>query len=45
MTAAGSSFPTYLWHYLLARLIYDHLAGVVVIAIVALLLVRARRRR
>ena len=45
MTAAGSSFPTYLWHYLLARLIYDHLAGVVVITLVALLLFRARRRR
>lgn len=45
MTAAGSSFPTYLWHYLLARSIYDHLAGIVVIAVVALLLLRARRRR
>ena len=45
MTAAGSSFPTYLWHYLLARLIYDHLTAVVLIALVALLLLRARRRR
>jgi Na+/H+ antiporter NhaA len=45
VTAAGSSFPTYLWHYLLARLIYDHLGAVVVIAIVALLLLTARRRR
>jgi hypothetical protein len=46
VTAAASSFPTYLWHYLLARLIYDHVAVVVVvIAIVALLLIRARRRR
>jgi hypothetical protein len=39
-----TSFPTYLWHYLLARLIYDHL-GVVLIAIVLVLLVRARSRR
>jgi hypothetical protein len=44
MTPAGSSFPTYLWHYLLARLIYDHL-GVVAIAVVVVLLVWAARRR
>jgi hypothetical protein len=41
----ATSFPTYVWHYLLARLIYDHLAPVVVIAIVGLLLLRTRRRR
>jgi hypothetical protein len=39
-----SSFPTYLWHYLVARLIYDHL-GVVLIAVAALVLLRSRRRR
>ena len=44
MTPAGSSFPTYLWHYLLARLIYDHL-GIVLIAIVLVLVVTARSRR
>ena len=44
MTPAGSSFPTYLWHYLLARLIYDHL-GLVLIAIALVLVVRARSRR
>ncbi len=43
MTLAGSSFPTYLWHYLLARLIYDHL-GIVLIAVLVALLVRARGR-
>jgi hypothetical protein len=40
----ASSFPTYLWHYLVARLIYDHL-GVVLIAVVAVVLVSARRHR
>ena len=44
MICAGASFPTYLWHYLLARLIYDHV-GIVLIAIVLVLAVRARSRR
>ena len=44
MILVGSSFPTYLWHYLVARLIYDHL-GVLLIAVVIVLLVRARGRR
>jgi hypothetical protein len=40
----GSSFPAFLWHYVVARLIYDHLV-VVLIAIVAVLLLMARSRR
>ena len=44
MILVGSSFPTYLWHYLVARLIYDHL-GVALIAVVVVLLLRARSRR
>ncbi len=44
MSLLDSSFPTYLWHYLVARLIYDHL-GILLIAVVAVLLLRARRRR
>jgi hypothetical protein len=39
----ASGFPTYLWHYVVARLIYDHL-GVVLIAVVVVF-VRTRRRR
>jgi hypothetical protein len=42
VTPAGSSFPTYVWHYVLARLIYDHLV-LVLIAIVVVLLLRSRR--
>jgi hypothetical protein len=38
------AFPTYLWHYLLARFTYDHL-GVAVLAVVAVALLVARRRR
>jgi hypothetical protein len=26
MTAPAAAFPTYLWHYMLARLLYDELA-------------------
>ena len=44
MSLLASSFPTYLWHYLVARLIYDHL-GVVLIAVVAAVLVSVRRHR
>jgi hypothetical protein len=44
VTSTGTSFPTCLWHYLLARLIYDH-QGFVLIAIVLALLVWARSRR
>jgi hypothetical protein len=42
--ALQSSFPTYLLHYVLARLIYDHLV-VVLVAVVVVLLLRVRRRR
>ena len=44
MISLESSFPTYLLHYVLARLIYDHLA-VVLIAVVVVLLLRVRGRR
>jgi hypothetical protein len=44
VSALASSFLTYLWHYLVARLIYDHL-GVVLIALAAVVLLSARRRR
>ena len=40
----STAFPTYLWHYLLARFIYDHV-GLAVLAIVALALVVRRRLR
>jgi hypothetical protein len=40
----STAFPTYLWHYLLARIIYDH-AGVALAAGVAVALLVARRRR
>ncbi len=43
MTAAVA-FLTYLWHYLLARLIYDHLVVVVVAILVAAVLGRRRFR-
>jgi hypothetical protein len=41
---AGTRFPTYVWHYVVARLIYDHLV-VVLIAIVVVLLLSAKGRR
>jgi hypothetical protein len=44
VSSLASSFPTYLWHYLVARLLYDHLY-VVLIAVAAVLLLSARRRR
>ena len=40
----STAFPTYLWHYLLARFIYDHL-GIALAAIVAVLLLVMRRSR
>jgi hypothetical protein len=36
--------PTYVWHYVVARLIYDHLV-VVVVAVVVVLVLRGSRRR
>ena len=44
MNLAATAFTTYLWHYLVARLIYDHLAVVLVAALAAAVLVRRRRR-
>lgn len=44
MILDATAFITYLWHYLLARLIYDHLVLVLVPA-VAMGLVAARKRR
>ena len=44
MISPAGSFLTYLWHYLVARLIYDHL-GLVLIAVVVVSLVGLRRRR
>ena len=44
MIALQSSFPTYVLHYVLARLIYDHLV-IVLVAIVIVLLMRVRSRR
>ncbi len=44
MIRPGSGFPTYLWHYVVARLIYDHLV-VVLIAIVVGVLLMTRSRR
>ena len=40
----GSSFTTYLWHYVLVRLMYDHLV-LVLVAVIVLLFLRARSRR
>jgi hypothetical protein len=40
----STAFPTYLWHYLLARFIYDHL-GIAVAALVAVALLVSFRRR
>jgi hypothetical protein len=40
----SAAFPTYLWHYLLARFIYDHV-GLGVLAIVGLALLVRRRLR
>jgi hypothetical protein len=57
MTAPATGFPTYLWHYMLARLLYDELLRrvlhgnapdwwlVAVVAAFVLVLVRGRRRR
>ena len=57
MTPAASAFPTYLWHYLTARLVYDELmrpmlhgrvstaGAVVVVAVAAFCLGRLSRRR
>jgi hypothetical protein len=42
--SAASSFPTYLWHYLIARLIYDHLVVVLVALVVAAVVGRRRWR-
>jgi hypothetical protein len=42
--ALQSSFLTYLLHYVLARLIYDHLV-VVLVALVVVLSVMVRSRR
>jgi hypothetical protein len=44
VTFPASSFPTYVWHYVVARLIYDHLL-VVLIAILVVSFLLARRRR
>ncbi len=54
MTAPGSAFVTYLWHYVLARLLYDELVRplsrghvpptVVLVAIAAAVAFGLRRR-
>lgn len=44
MSLGATAFTTYLWHYLLARLIYDHLV-IVLVAALGAGLVAARRRR
>jgi len=50
MIAPATTFVTYLWHYMLARLIYDelirtHVAATLVIVAVAVLGFALRRRR
>jgi hypothetical protein len=40
----STAFPTYLWHYLLARFIYDHVGLAVLAVLVLALLVRRRLR-
>lgn len=45
MSLQATAFTTYLWHYLVARLIYDHLVVVLVVALAAGVLARRRRRR
>jgi hypothetical protein len=42
--APASGFPTYLWRYLVARLIHDHLGIVVIVVMVAGLLSQSSRR-
>jgi hypothetical protein len=41
---ASSSFPTYLWHYVVARLVYDHLVVVLIVIAVVVLLATRRPR-